>query len=209
VSPRLSLCSLTQWPPRAPSYRRLDKHHRRKELYTSIYSEMSEAIDATAERGETFEEGLGEEEDATESAEGTFPHLIARQYSADSVTMTASAPSVTSFNGTRNRYRQLADALCLEAQEVERHSDKMLAGGWGSEPSLVPYTGPDLTVLISPSQSSTPQGPSSQSSYIIVRGDGRAVDPQEGGSVNAVDMTETEPDIDGMFLTQEEQAKKY
>jgi hypothetical protein len=157
---------------------------------------MSEAIDATADSEDAAHGEV--EEDELEAGEGTFPQLI------------ASTPSVTSLSSTRNKYRQLADALCLEAQEVERSSGQMPGGGWGTEPSLVPYTGPDLTVLISSSQSSSPQAPPPQASYIIVRGDGKAVDSQENGAftASALDSPETETDIDGMFLTLEEQVKK-
>lgn len=179
------------------SHRKLEKDYRRRELYSSIYSEMSEVIDASAE-SESTRGGTsgGLEEDEEIDAQETFPQLIATQETTQSATTgkTNPTPSETSNNGNRNKYRLLADALFLEAQEVERQGERRV--GYSSASELV-------------TESSQPI---SQGGYIIMRGDGKN-DFSNGNATSTPNFStdgveEFEPDIDSLFLTEDEQKKK-
>lgn len=169
------------------SIRKLDKDQRRRELYSSIYSEMSEVIDASVEgsvRGGDEEE---EDHELDETEGENFPQLIATQELNPSLSKENGTPSEASINSSRKRIRQLADALYLEAQEVEREGQKKRVLDSSSIPNhSLPQSG---------SQTVSPQG------YVIVRGD-------EGRFNAQTTIDEFDPDVDSLFLTHEEQRKK-
>jgi hypothetical protein len=161
---------------------------------------MSEVIDANAESESVRDDGVGLEEDEEIDHETSFPRLIATQETTQSATTgkTNPTPSVTSSSGNRNKYRVLADALFLEAQEVERQGERRV--GYATVSELAIDSSPQVV---------------SQEGYIIVRGDGKT-DFSNGGSGTSANFSdgvpdaveEFEPDIDSLFLTQDEQRKK-
>jgi hypothetical protein len=197
------------------SYRKLDKDYRRRELYSSIYSEMSEVIDASAESenlrsGGGGDAGGGLDEDEELEDQQSFPQLIATQETTQATMMSSTGrtnptPSETSSNGNRNKYRLLADALFLEAQEVERQGERRVGYSSVSELSI------DSSSSQGTGAAPGPAGPGG--GYIIVRGDGKATDLSNGTPSSSTGAglgaeEDFDPDIDSLFLTQEEQKKK-
>jgi hypothetical protein len=82
-----------------------------------MYAEITEAMDSSVDGDrEAITGDEEEEEDEREPSTPQFPQLIAQE---PTETNEATAPSEPSVSGsTRGKYRQLADALYLEAQEV-------------------------------------------------------------------------------------------
>lgn len=123
---------------RISSQRKLDKYHRRRILYGSMYAEMTEAIDINVEseingdeqeiestQHDNNDNNDNEHEQQYEQGTESFPQLIA-QVSTDpaTTTTTTTTPATTQSEGSvagsvGGKYKQLADALYLEAQEVQ------------------------------------------------------------------------------------------
>eukprot|EP00604_Paraphysomonas_vestita_P000364 CAMPEP_0174826014 /NCGR_PEP_ID=MMETSP1107-20130205/43398_1 /TAXON_ID=36770 /ORGANISM="Paraphysomonas vestita, Strain GFlagA" /LENGTH=353 /DNA_ID=CAMNT_0016058327 /DNA_START=1231 /DNA_END=2288 /DNA_ORIENTATION=- len=134
-----------------------------------------------------------------------FPQLIA-QISTDPISQTlVTTQSEGSVTGSvSGKYKQLADALYLEAQEVERKNDELISV-WGGNNSL------PNSISISSSSSSINNNNLSQigsthGAYVILRGDGK--DETKFNDESIEDSVDLDSNLDSLFLTQEEQQKK-
>lgn len=174
-----------------------------------MYSEISEVIDASAESESVrvVNESNENENENSDAEESYPPQIPTTQDSKQHLLKTNSTQSEISVTGTpKSKFRQLANALFLESQEVEKP-------GWSNTQSQPELTN-DHSHSAHPSINS--QDNSTQSSFFIVRGDGKFDSSQLSNtqdlyapSSTSHEEFEFDTDIDSLFLTQEEQRKKY